>query len=260
MSKAIELKSMQGGVLDVDDTSRRVKVAMNKVGNLDLDNDIIDRSAYTKTITERGPAAANLIWHLTDHRASLKDAVGKPSEIMVEGDYLVFVTKIANTTWGNDVLEFYKTGTINQHSIGFRTIKSEPVNAGTSNEYRLIKEVMLYEGSAVLWGANPETPTLTVGKSATFEEKQKEFFACLQEYNNLVKLFRKGHLSDDTFELLEMRLAMTEQRIKHIYDPHTQPAVDAVEPKQGGDLLSVLQTFNNSLITTSNDTGRKSSV
>lgn len=254
-----EEKSIDGGVLDVDDKSRRVKVVMNKTGNLDLDKDVIDNNAYAKTITERGPKGASLMWHLTDHRASLKDAVGKPFEVLIEGNNLVFITDIPKTSWGNDVLEFYKSGAINQHSIGFRTIKSEPVNAGRSDEYRLIKEVLLYEGSAVLWGANPLTPTLTVGKSATVKERQDEYLATLKEVNNLAKLFKSGHLTDESFELVEMRLAQSTDKLKQLYDQHTQPDEKSVEPLEGESLLDVLKAFNNTLIS-DNDTGRKESL
>src|SRR5688572_22648490 len=95
---------------DVDDTSRRVKVALNKIGVKDNDNDIIEKGAFDKTIRERGPKGKNFIWHLTDHWASLKNAVAKFSDLFMEGDYLVGVSTIPNTSWGNDVLEFYKTG------------------------------------------------------------------------------------------------------------------------------------------------------
>lgn len=245
MNSIYEVKTLSGGVMDVDDSTRRVKVAVNEVGTIDLDRDIIDPGAYAKTIRERGPQGVNLIWHLTDHRASLKDAVGKPREVMVEGSKLVFVTDIAKTSWGNDVLEFYKSGAINQHSIGFRTIKSEPINAGSANEHRLIKEVFLYEGSAVLWGAHPATPTLTVGKSLTKEERTKEYLETIKEVNNLAKLFKSGHLTDDSFELLEMRLAQGTEKLKQLYDQHTQPDAKSVEPLQGESLLDVLTAFNN---------------
>ena len=60
-------------------------------------------------------------------------------------------------------------GCINQHSIGFSTVVDEYDKA---NNVRTIKEVILYEGSAVLWGANDLTPTLDVkvDKAATTKE------------------------------------------------------------------------------------------
>ena len=108
--KNFRIKNIDGGVMDVDAASRRVKVAVSQVDNKDFDGDVIDKKAYDTTIRDRGPQGANLIWHLTDHYASLKSAVGKPKEVYMDGDKLVFVTDIPNTTWGNDVLEFYKTG------------------------------------------------------------------------------------------------------------------------------------------------------
>jgi hypothetical protein len=147
----------------------------------------------------------------------------------MEGGYLVGVTEIPNTTWGNDVLEFYKSGHINQHSIGFRTIKREPVGAGTPQEHNLIKEVLLYEGSAVLWGANPNTPTL--GKGLTKEDEAKELSG---EMEMLVKSLRNGSYTDNAFELIETRLKQIQQRISELT---TQPVKDTVEPDNEADKL-----------------------
>lgn len=239
--KAYEIKNIDGVVTDIDDKSRRVKVAMNKTGEKDLDKDIIEATAYTRTIKERGPGGSNLIWHLTDHRPSLKDAVGKPSEIYVdEKGYLVFVTNIPTTTWGNDVMEFYKTGIINQHSIGFSTIKREVFNDDDwEKRYTVIKEVKLYEGSAVLWGANEHTPTLSVGKSYTKEESLDEFEKTQKELDAFTKLFKTGHLSDEAFELIEIKVHQLNQRLTVLYksavdlattEQTTQSDVKSIEP------------------------------
>lgn len=226
-----EIKNVTGEVVDVDDASRRVKTVWNTMGRLDLDKDIIDDRAADKTIQERGPKGADLIWHLTDHNPSLKSAVGKPSEIFVETSKLKEVTIIPKTTWGNDVLEFYKSGVINQHSIGFSTVKREVFNDNDwDKRYTIIKEIKLYEGSAVLWGANPWTETISAGKSWTPEEQKAEFDKTLDEYSILTKLFKTGHLSDQSFELLEMRIAQINEKMKILYT--TQPVVKTVEPDQ----------------------------
>lgn len=257
--KQYEIKNTDNdSVIDVDDTSRRVKVVISKMGNLDLDGDVIDKTAYNRTIKERGPKGVNLIWHLTDHYPSLKNAIAKFSEIKADGDNLVGITDIPKTSWGNDMLEFYKTGNINQHSVGFRTIQSEPVNAGKANEYRLIKEIFLYEGSAVLWGANPETPTISVGKSLTKKEVEDEYFGTLKEINNLAKLFKSGHLTDESFELLEMQLAQKTEKLQQLYEIATQPAQKAFDPVNES-MLDVLKTFNNTLITDNDSRRNKSS-
>ena len=243
MKAFYEIKNISDSVKDVDTTSRRVKVVISKMGNKDLDNEVIDMGAYTKTISERGPSGSNLIWHLTDHNPNLKSAVGKFSELYVDGTDLVGVTNIPNTTWGNDVLEFYKTGHINQHSIGFRTIKSEPVNAGKADEYRLIKEVLLYEGSAVLWGANPMTPTLSAGKSLTKEEAATELVKVNDELNQLLTTYRKAKLTDESYELIEMQISQKQETIKSLLNNYTQPA-EAVEPEEKRD-WSIIKTLIN---------------
>lgn len=244
--KNFEVKNISGGVKDVDTASRRVKIAISQVGTKDLDGDVIDPGAYTKTIAERGPKGANLIWHLTDHMPSLKSAVGKFSELYLDGNYLTGITDIPNTQWGNDVLEFYKAGAINQHSIGFRTIKQEPVNAGTPEEYNLIKEVLLYEGSSVLWGANPNTPTLSVGKSMTIEEVKTSYKDTLDELGRLHKMFKVGQLTDDSYELIEMKISQLTSKLQQLFEKATLPAVKAVEPDEN-DLLSALKAFTNNL-------------
>jgi HK97 family phage prohead protease len=277
--KNYEIKNISDGVKDVDTSSRRVKVAISQIGSKDLDSDVIDAGAYNKTIKERGPKGSNLIWHLTDHNASLKSAIGKFSELSMEGDYLVGVTNVPNTTIGNDMMALYADGHINQHSVGFRTIKSEPVNADKNNEYRLIKEILLYEGSAVLWGANPNTPTLSVGKdlngniecpkchkhtkdveagmgyykcsncNETFNQSdlaKAHFDITMDELGKLHKMFKTGHLSDQSYELIEMKISQLTDKLQQLFIEATQPAVKAVEPEENG-LLDVFKTFNNKL-------------
>lgn len=232
MKNLYEVKNVSDSVKDVDSATRRVKVVISRMGNKDLDGDIIQPGAFNKTIQERGPKGANLIWHLTDHYPTLKNAVGKFSELYVEGMDLVGVTDIPNTSWGNDVLEFYKAGHINQHSIGFRTIKREPLNAGTADEVNSITEILLYEGSSVLWGANPMTPTREVGKSLTKEEAKGEFENLSKEWGLLIKSLKDGKFTDDTFELIEIRINQNQERQKQLFEMFTAPVVDTVQPEE----------------------------
>lgn len=246
MKKWFEVKTVSDSVRDVSENDRRVKVAISHMGSIDHDRDMIDHGAYTKTLNERGPMGANLIWHLTDHNPSLKSAVGKFSELNVEGDYLVGVTNIPNTTWGNDVLELYKSGHINQHSIGFKTIKREDAKDG--GDYSIIKEVMLYEGSAVLWGANSNTPTLDAGKSLTIEEKAQLHEKLSKELELLMKSLRDGRFTDDTFEFMQIRLAQVNEAIKNLLAiDTTQPVIETVEPVNVKGLDSAITDFINSL-------------
>lgn len=254
MKRYFEQKTVSNSVQDVSTTTRKVKVAISQMGSKDLDNDVIDFNAYNKTMAERGPKGANLIWHLTDHNPSLKSAIGKFSELYVEKDYLVGITDVPNTSWGNDVLEFYKSGHINQHSVGFRTIKQEPQDAGKNTEYNLIKEILLFEGSAVLWGANPNTPTIEVGKSLSGQDILDNHAKLSKELSMLLKSLKDGRFSDDAFEFIEIRVAQINEAIKSLISVEATPKVEqpeqsVAEAKEPEVDLSGLKHNLNNLLT-----------
>ena len=62
--KKYEYKDMVGDVVDVDTACRKVKAVWSRMGNIDLDSDIIMPGAFTKTIAECGPMGKNQIWSL----------------------------------------------------------------------------------------------------------------------------------------------------------------------------------------------------
>lgn len=223
MSKNYTSKSVDGAVIDISPETRTVKACWSRIGNLDLDNDIIVASAFTKTIAERGPLGKNLVWSLIDHRADLAHTFGKPKELYVEGDMLIAVTDIIETEAGEDIIKLYEAGLINQHSIGFSTLKSEWDN---EKGIRTITELKLYEGSAVLWGANPETPT--IGFKGEIKETRETLSKKLE---NLIKAFRSGRFTDDTFALMEIQIKQIQASLLEleIVNEFTQPA-EAVEP------------------------------
>lgn len=235
--KGIEYKDTGlDSVLDVDIEKRTVKSVWNTVDEKDLDEDIIIPNAYTKTIAERGPIAKKLIWSLTDHRADMKYAIGKPEELYIEGNRLIAITKIQDTTHGNDMATFYNDGIINQHSIGFSTIQSE---YNTDTNIRVIKELQLYEGSAVMWAANENTPTLGM-KGLTFDESKTHLSGQLEL---LLKCFRSGTYSDDGFVLLELQIKQLQSKILALTTP---PVVETVEPVYD-ELLKALKSTNDRL-------------
>jgi HK97 family phage prohead protease len=236
--KHYQVKDISNGIDDMDVRSRNVKTVWAMCGNVDLDNDVIVPEAFTKTIQERGPIGKNLIWSLVDHKSSMKYALGKPKELYVEGNALIAVTEIIETEMGEDMLKLYEANLINQHSIGFSTIKSEMDN---STGIRTIKELMLYEGSAVLWAANPETPTLSMYKGMEQEEVQETLNGRLEK---LLKAFKHGTFTDETFSLLEIEIKQIQ---KAISDITTQPAAKAVEPDTNAIVFEALKQFNHSL-------------
>lgn len=230
-------KDIMDSVMDVDTETRTVKAVWANIGNVDLDKDVISPGAFTKTITERGPMGKKLVWSLVDHYPSIKYAFGKPKELYVEGTQLIAVTDIVETEIGEDVLKLYEAGLINQHSIGFRTIADE-MNRETG--IRTIKEVQLFEGSAVLWGANPETPTISL-KSLKRTEPQD----LVERLDKLKVAFKNGTFTDETFSLMEIEIAQIQTAIAL---KSTQAATPAPVPQHDfSGLANALNRLNQTL-------------
>jgi uncharacterized protein len=184
----------EGEITEVDIEKRIVMGYAAKFGNIDLHGDMIMPGAFTKTITERGPQGKNEIWFLHNH--SSDSPLGKPSVLKEDNYGLYFEAAIIDTEIGEDILKLYDNGLINQHSIGFSTIKETRVEEGNQKPYYQIQEVKLYEFSSVLWGANPETPFLGL-KSMDAKGLQDRF-------DKLYKQLRSGTLKDETYELIEI--------------------------------------------------------
>jgi hypothetical protein len=237
----VEKQDIGYEVMDVDTEQRRVKAVWARTGNIDLDNDIIVPEAFTKTLKERGPAGKNLVWSLVDHCAEMEAVIGKPEQLYVEGDMLIAITPIVMTETGEDVLKMYEAGLINQHSIGFSTINSSVGKDGV----RTITELKLYEGSAVLWAANPETPTISV-KS----EVKKEQLA--NRLEKLLKAFKGGRFTDETFALMEIEIKRIQSDLLEIEIVEeitttaeaSQPINDEVS-KNDEKVLKAIKEFNN---------------
>lgn len=138
----------------IDAPQRKVFGYFAAFGNKDHDGDIIVPGAFTKTIAERGPLSARpSIMFLRDH-----DSTRVPGRLdaLVEDDKgLFFEATLAKTPLGDETLELYGMKALNQHSIGFQTVRDH-YDAGSQTRY--LEEIKLWEGSVVPWGSNEMTP------------------------------------------------------------------------------------------------------
>lgn len=196
MSNFYSKKSVSGAPIDMDDQSRVITVYYSAFGNVDSDGDAIAPGAFTKTLMENGPQNKNRVWHLFNH--STDKPIAKPFEMMEDGFGLKARVKMPNTTLGNDTYELYKEGHITEHSIGFQTMKAQ-----AKSGYNEITEIKLFEGSSVLWGANSNTPTVDVKSNFKSE--------VIDEIGKTIKSLRNGKFTDETFELLELKLKQLQQ-------------------------------------------------
>lgn len=119
-------------------------------GNVDNDNDIIVKGAFTETILKRTPKLA--------YQHDIKKLVGVVKEIKEDETGLLIKGEFLNTPLGDQVYEEVKAGAINQMSVGFRTKDSDFDGKGQ----RIIKDVDLFEVSFVTFPANESARVTSV--------------------------------------------------------------------------------------------------
>lgn len=215
-SKVFNLKA-----LDVDAKTKSVKIAISEMQSVDHDGDVFEMSAWDKSIKEKGPEGTNEVWHLLDHTPRSFAALSKFSELYREGIYLAGVSKYKNSfAWREVAWPLYEAGDITQHSVGFKTIKETKSAEG----HNIIQEAQLYEGSAVLWGAQPNTPTMQVVKSLMNLDEDRDITAA-EKIEEITKRIREGKF-DEKAELLIIEL----KRLQYLFD--TKNIIEAVRPNE----------------------------
>ena len=232
--KNISFKNYNATIKDLDVATGIVTGYFSQFNSIDLDGDVIMPGAFTKTIAERGPDSSKPeIAYLWQHDTT--KPLGKLLVLREDNFGLYFEAKMSDTTWGEDALKLYRDGVITQHSIGYQVIKSVETTMDMEEEVEQIYEVKLWEGSAVTFGANPNTP-FTGFKSA--EEREDRI-------KTLVKAIKNGTYTDETFGLIEFELlklvslAKTEEPVK------TTTTVQ--EPKEDNNKIQEIKLFRNLL-------------
>lgn len=259
------VKSAAANIIDVSTSSRVVTGFFNSYNFFDSDQDVLILGAAKKSIEERGPMsnAVAKIKHALNH--DLTTLVGKLQvleEKTVNGiTGIYFESKIANTTLGNDTLINYKEGVYDNHSIGFKynqidriereknavqwnNILSHLINPQDAEKYGflyLVKEINLYEGSTVAFGANTLTPFLGV-KSGN---KESMTLALVSKLNQLESTVKNGAQSDEMMNTFELQIKQFKQILKEIevneiFDKSTLEAV----PNEAKSVEKIPQQIN----------------
>ena len=197
-----------GDLMDFDDKNNIVKGYGSFFDNKDSDQDIIRKGAYLKTIKENGERVKYLYQH------DMMQPIGKMKELYEDEKGLVFVAEIPKTQLGSDVIELMKAGVITENSVGIMPIVKE-----MKADYREIREVKLYEISAVTLAANDQAKILDVKGMKNIDQVYKR-------YDNICKLLRKGDISDDMGYALESEIL----KLKTYFINATQPADKVTEP------------------------------
>jgi uncharacterized protein len=208
-------KGLNQGFTDSDMKQGIVSGYFAVFGNKDLDGDVIEPGAFTKTIMERGPQGKQLIKYLLDHDKN--KVVAKIMNLYEDEKGLRYEAKIGSHAAGQDFQKMIESELINQHSFGFRTIKEQFDQEAKAN---LIKEVMMYEGSAVQFlGANPETTFIDL-------KSEEDAFKYL---DRLEKFVKTSDASDETLEKLENQLKSLLEVLKPAEPTLEETKAEAVE-------------------------------
>ncbi len=240
MNGILDYKSITGEVKDIDTKKRVITGYLSGFDNKDHDGDIIIKGAYKKSIDER----KDNIFFLNQH--NWKQPHGKFSVLEEHTKGLYFESEpLIDTSYSSDTLKLYEAGIIKEHSVGFQTMLS---SYDSKSDARIIKEIKLYEGSNVTLGANSDTP-FTGFKSLNIKEVN-------DQHKLILKAFRNGDFTDETFCLLEIALKQLQKQsyelgkkslsdndepIKTTQNIITKPTVD------NSDLINTIKNFTNTL-------------
>lgn len=198
--------------LDTSGSRRRVKVGLSSFGNIDSDRDVITMGAYSKSIQERGPESLSnrkikfLRYHDFEHE------IGVWKSLEETHDFLIGIGDLGNSTKGNDAFLDYQDGIITEHSVGFNIIPDK-VNI-LQDGVREIKEVFLWEASAVTLGANPETPVFGVSKGNKKEHLEK----LNKKMSGLITALKNGKGTDERLMQIEMDLRVIQSQYNSLIE------------------------------------------
>jgi HK97 family phage prohead protease len=224
--KKYQVKKADLSVKDVDTKTRRVQVVLSAFDNIDSDGDVIRKGAFAKSIMERGAESTSnrKIAFLRHH--DWEHQIGKWIKMEETFDGLVAVGELGRSTKGEDALLDYQDGIIKEHSIGFNYVEDK-MNMVQDGVWEL-KEVILWEGSAVTFGANSLTPTLDVSKGNKTELLDK----VNAKMESLLSAIKNGKGTDERLFEIEMALKVCQQQYNSLIneEPTTIVTPEIIEP------------------------------
>jgi HK97 family phage prohead protease len=130
-------------------------------GNVDLHGDIVEKGAFTETLKERPIEHVGLYWMHDPREPIGKWSIMEEREqgLWVEGKLTLGVSR------AREVYELMKDGAVTGLSIGYRTRKYD---LDGENDIRILKDVELFEVSAVSGPANEEARIAGVKSAKDF--------------------------------------------------------------------------------------------
>lgn len=189
-------------------------------GEPDSYGDVIEMGAFAKTIKER----ARDIKFLWQH--DWQEPIGKITDIYEDAKGLFIKAKISTTQRGQDTMQLIKDGVIDKMSIGYSVIKQE---WDSESQIRTLKEIKLYEVSAVTFPANTNA-VITGAKNEQLENSLKYFIdSTLEEVKAGKVLSEKNKKA--VVEAVEA-LGKAADSLNALLDATEGPKTDDEDPKK----------------------------
>ncbi len=264
---SIKTSQAKVSVKDIDTTKRIVTGYFNTYNYLDSDNEILLPGSAKKSIAERGvySNATAKIKHALNH--DLTQLPGKlvTLEEKEKGNLngIYFESKMTDTTLGNDTLKNYLEGIYDNHSIGFKYIQGDIISRnshGNSSESKkwneimsmiknpevmkdldevaIIKEIQLFEGSTVAFGANSLTPFLGVksGNKKAYE------LMLIEKICSFERVLKSGTQSDEMMSQIEVMSLQLKQMMKELCEklPEAKEEMKSIKKPAGTRMLKSL--------------------
>jgi len=226
MNTIIYKSTELGSLTDIDEKASLVKGYGSVFGNKDSDGDIIMRGAYRKTLQENGDRVKYLYQHDMDK------PLGKMNELYEDDKGLAFVAEVPKTSLGKDVIELMRAGVITENSVGIL-----PIQKDYKDDYRELKEVKLYEISAVTMAANDQAKITSI-------KSEDDIAKYTDRYDRLIKLIRKGNITDELGYAIEAELLKLKS---HFCENITLPNEQFTESKAEEDFGEIFKYLHSKL-------------
>lgn len=179
--RTLEIKSMN----ETDNGEMFIEGYGAYFGNVDGCDDIIEKGAFTKTLSENKGRIAFCWQHEID------EPIGKIESIEEDGLGLKLRVRISDSE--NDIKTKIREGILKEMSVGFQTMIA---TYDENTDVRTIKEVKLWEVSLVTIAAN-ELAVITNIKSI---EEKKELIE-----NAIDRIIENSKDKNNKFELLKLK-------------------------------------------------------
>lgn len=156
-ARCAEFKALPCAETKADREKRRVEMWVATYGNVDLGDDLIELGAAQQTIEEDLPR--RLIKFFWNHSFPIG-----PVEVLEEHERgLLLVGKVTNHPEFDRYLAQIEDGTASHGSIGY-SVREYRIEKVDDKEVRVIENLRLFEGSAVIWPMNESAEIVGVRK------------------------------------------------------------------------------------------------